>query len=208
MYVPSYTAEQNNEKLISFMRKYSFAVLISPGFYPEITPLPFVISDKPDGIKLITHIAKSNPQWKNIEKKNVLVLFQGPHCYISPDYYESRINVPTWNYTVVAAYGKAKIFHDRKKHVDLVHSMFEIMEPKFRKQWEELPREYKDNLFDGITGLEVNVEKLEGKFKLSQNKSENEQKRIIEGLSRSNDSLQRGIAEMMKENLKKFHDIK
>jgi len=77
------------------------------------------------------------------------------------------------------------------------------MEPKFRNQWDRLEEEYKENLFGGIVGIEIEVEKLEGKFKLSQNKTFNEQKKIIEGLKMSEDSLKRGVAEMMEENLKR-----
>jgi transcriptional regulator len=104
---------------------------------------------------------------------------------------------------MVAACGKPKLFHEREKHLTLVHSMFEILEPKFRNQWNELPDNYKEKLFNGIVGIEIEVEKLEGKFKLSQNKTLNEQRKIIEGLKTSNNSLQKGVAQMMEENLSK-----
>ena len=205
MYIPDYTEVKDRTKLITFMKEHNFALLISSNSdFPEVTPLPFVISEEKGIVKLITHLARANPQWENInEKENVLVLFQGPHCYISPDFYESKINVPTWNYTMVAARGKPKLFHEREKHLTLVHSMFEILEPKFRNQWNELPDNYKEKLFNGIVGIEIEVEKLEGKFKLSQNKTLNEQRKIIEGLKTSNNSLQKGVAEMMEENLSK-----
>ena len=205
MYIPDYTEVKDRTKLITFMKEHNFALLISSNSdFPEVTPLPFVISEEKGNVKLITHLARANPQWENInEKENVLVLFQGPHCYISPDFYESKINVPTWNYTMVAACGKPKLFHEREKHLTLVHSMFEILEPKFRNQWNELPDNYKEKLFNGIVGIEIKVEKLEGKFKLSQNKTLNEQRKIIEGLKTSNNSLQKGVAEMMEENLSK-----
>jgi transcriptional regulator len=203
MYIPQYALEQDTKRLVAFMKAYNFALLISSDDpYCEITPLPFVIKGDEDNLTLITHIANANTQWRKIDNTNVIVLFQGPHCYISPRYYESKVNVPTWNYTMVTAYGKANIFHERKKHLSLVHSMFEIMEPEFRRQWDELPEDYKEKLFNGIAGIEVKVEKLEGKFKLSQNKTLIEQKRIIEGLSKSSSFLERGVAEMMSENLK------
>ena len=204
MYIPGYTKVKNRTRLVAFMKRHNFALLISNNEkHPDITPLPFVVSEEAWKLKLITHIARVNSHWKNLnEKKNVLVLFQGPHCYISPQFYESKVNVPTWNYTMVAVYGKPKIFHEREKHLNLVHSMFEIMEPQFRNQWDDIPDEYKEKLFSGIVGIEIEVEKLEGKFKLSQNKTLNEQKRIIEGLKMSDDSLKRGVAEMMEENLK------
>jgi len=205
MYIPDYTEVKDRTKLITFMKEHNFALLISShSDFLEVTPLPFVISEEKGIVKLITHLARANPQWENInEKENVLVLFQGPHCYISPDFYESKINVPTWNYTMVAARGKPKLFHEREKHLTLVHSMFEILEPKFRNQWNELPDNYKEKLFNGIVGIEIEVEKLEGKFKLSQNKTLNEQRKIIEGLKTSNNSLQKGVAQMMEDNLSK-----
>lgn len=204
MYIPSYTLEKDHQRLISFMKNHNFALLISSGgSYPEITPLPFTITGTSDNLKLVSHISKANNQWRDIDNRNVVVLFQGPHCYISPRYYESKVNVPTWNYTLVAAYGKANIFNERDKHLNLVHSMFEIMEPEFRSQWNELSEDYKEKLFNGIVGIEIHVEKLEGKFKLSQNKTLNEQKIIIEGLSKSDSSLERDVAEMMRENLAK-----
>jgi transcriptional regulator len=205
MYIPFYTEVKERTQLIAFMKRYNFALLISDNENrPDVTPLPFVVSEEAEKIKLISHIARGNPQWKGFdESKDVLILFQGPHCYISPRFYESNINVPTWNYTMVAAYGKPKIFHNREKHLNLVHSMFENMEPEFRSQWDELPEEYKESLFGGIVGIEIEVEKLEGKFKLSQNKTLNEQKKIISGLRMSDDSLRRGVAELMEKNLSK-----
>ncbi|OGU77590.1 MAG: hypothetical protein A2V93_05635 [Ignavibacteria bacterium RBG_16_34_14] len=203
MYIPAYTEAKDRIKLVAFMKSYNFALLISNNEeHPDVTPLPFVVTEEERKLRLVTHIARANPQWKNLNgKENVLVLFQGPHCYISPKFYESRMNVPTWNYTMAAAYGKPKIFHEREKHLNLVHSMFEIMEPKFRSQWDDLPEDYKEKLFSEIVGIEIEVEKLEGKFKLSQNKTLDEQKRIIEGLMMNDDSLKRGVAEMMEENI-------
>jgi len=125
MYIPAYTEVKEHTRLIAFMKSYNFALLIS-NFkeFPDITPLPFVVTEDHQKLKLITHPAIVNPHWKNLdENKNVLVLFQGPHCYISPDFYENKVNVPTWDYKMVAAYEKPKIFQEREKHLNLVHSM-------------------------------------------------------------------------------------
>src|SRR5688572_30864268 len=107
MYVPREYREEDLEKLLAFMREHSFATLVSyDGSRPVATHLPFVVRSEDDAITLITHMALGNQQKKTLTDDEVLVIFQGPHAYVSPTNYEDKARVPTWNYVAVHAYGK------------------------------------------------------------------------------------------------------
>ena len=105
MYIPPYYQEQDEEKLISFMQAHNFANIISiKDGVPIATHLPFLIEKKENKLFLISHMAKANPQWQTFGQNELLIIFQGPHAYISPSHYEKQQNVPTWNYVAVHAY--------------------------------------------------------------------------------------------------------
>jgi transcriptional regulator len=203
MYIPPHFKETDNQKIISFMKENSFGIIISSREnFPEATHLPFVILEKDNSVILLTHYAKANPQWKKLDQENeVLIIFNGPNSYISPSLYSSELNVPTWNYTAVHAYGNISLFSDYEKLITMLKEMFSFYEPAFIDQWEKLPEDYKNNLLNGITGIEIKINRLEGKFKLSQNKSILEQENIIRKLESDQNPAAKGIAEYMKKNL-------
>lgn len=185
------------------MQEYSFATLVSfSGSIPIATHLPFSIAQEGEGIRLITHMAKANPQWKSFSsEQDVLVIFQGPHAYISPTHYDSKATVPTWNYIAVHAFGKPSIL-DITKHDSVLRTIVNTFEPGYTHQYNELPDDYLESHLKAIVCIEIAVSRLEGKFKLSQDKKEVEKKRIIETMSASTDSAKHGIASAMKENTK------
>src|SRR6218665_543935 len=109
MYIPPYYREEDKNKLTGFMLAHNFANLISSNNnVPVATHLPFVIEQRGEKLFLVSHMAKANPQWQNFADNELLIIFQGPHAYISPQHYEKQQNVPTWNYIAVHAYGKAR----------------------------------------------------------------------------------------------------
>src|SRR4051794_37446922 len=111
MYIPKFFAETDEENLLAFMREFSFATLVTAeNDFPTATHVPFIIEKREDKIVLSAHLAKANGHWKQFAEKPILVIFQEPHAYISPALYVEKINVPTWNYVAVHAYGKVKIF--------------------------------------------------------------------------------------------------
>jgi transcriptional regulator len=199
MYIPQHFREEEPRKLIEFMREYNFATIISSENEKAIaTHLPFLIQEEGDELYLISHMARANPQWSSFERAEALIIFQGPHSYISPAMYESKKNVPTWNYIAVHARGKAEVIHDAEKLRQLLESSIDTFETGFMSQWKELPEKYVNDMLRAIVGIRIRVTELEGKFKLSQNKTEKEKQNIITDLSASADPEKQKLAEHMK----------
>lgn len=179
MYTPSFFAETDTAELLAFMREHNFAVLIThENGRAEGSHLPFIIEQRENDIILSAHMARANQQWKQFKDADVLVIFSGPHAYISPLLYKEKQNVPTWNYVAVHAYGKAKIIED---NVALLEKQIEAYDPAyFNGNWQEIPLEYKTNLAKGIVAFEITVTNLQGKKKLNQNKPGEDAHRVIE----------------------------
>jgi transcriptional regulator len=181
------------------MREYNFAAIINKTKKRYwATHLPFLIIEESDEIILKSHMARANPQWVNFGNEEVLVIFQEPHSYISPKFYEHNVNVPTWNYIAVHAYGIPKILKSREERINLLEETFEMFDKDFTGQWKTLPDDYREDMLGNITAFEIPVTKLEGKYKLSQNRTETERKRIIEKLSQSTEKTKVDVAKNMK----------
>lgn len=205
MYIPKHFEEKDRAKLTAFMREYNFAAIVNTAKKKYwATHIPFLVNETPEGgILLKAHMAKSNPQWVSFTgNEEVLIIFQEPHAYISPSLYESKVSVPTWNYIAVHAYGVPKILPSIEERIKLLEETFEVFEPKFREQWVTLPDDYRNELLDGIVAFEIIVTNIEGKFKLSQNRTEGDRERIIENLGEKKDKVKADIAEFMKKEKK------
>jgi transcriptional regulator len=202
MYIPPYYKESDEQKLIEFMQAHSFATLISTSNANiRATHLPFMIEKRSDKLFLVTHMAKANPQWEELIKNETLVIFQGPHAYISPTHYEKKQNVPTWNYIAVHAYGKVTLLESQEQATVVLEKMIQTYEVEYFEQWKELPETYKSGMIKAIVAFEIEVTNLEGKFKLSQNKTKNEQSAIAHTFEKSSDSLENSLSKEMKKNL-------
>lgn len=183
------------------MQRYSFATIVtSVDDVPVATHLPFLIEQRDGKIILSSHFAKANPQASQILNKSVLVIFTEPHAYISPSNYEKEINVPTWNYLAVHAYGKATLLDEQQKTADLLAHTINTYEAGYLQQWNGLPDDYKQKMMKGIVAFEITVDDLQAKKKLSQNRSAQERENIIKTLSNSADQSENEIAKYMKTN--------
>ncbi len=199
MYIPKAFREDDINTLHKLMREYSFATLITQHEgVPFATHLPFILDAQrgPNGT-LLAHMARANPQWHHFASaQDVLVIFQGPHAYISPSWYEVELSVPTWNYAVVHAYGLPRLIEDQVKLYNLLKSLIHTHEAHFEKPWPfNLPDDYLQKMMHGIVGFEIEITRLEGKFKLSQNRTSIERENVIAALQESRDTL--AIAELM-----------
>lgn len=202
MYIPNYYKETDFDTLFAFMKSHSFAILVSSGNNLQATHLPFVIEKREEKIYLVSHQAKVNPQWQQFNSSNeLLVIFQGPHGYVSPTHYEKKQNVPTWNYIAVHAYGKATIIESSTAVINVLEKMIMTYEPHYYKQWQELSQEYINGMIQGITAFEIEVTKLEGQYKLSQNKTQNEKQAIIVTFDNTNDCTLSELGKEMKKRL-------
>lgn len=199
MYIPKHFKQDNIEKLFQFMQQYPFAVLITTeNNKPIATHLPFVIDKKiDDNIVLTSHMSKINNQINNIENKEILVVFQEPHHYISPTLYEHEKNVPTWNYVAVHCYGKLKLHTTNEQRIAVLEKMINSFEPNYQEQWNTLDNTYKNNLLKGIESFEIDVEEIQGKEKLSQNKTAKERTNIKNHLLQQDDTNAQDLGKMM-----------
>lgn len=159
------------------MRRYNFAaVAMTVDGSITATHAPLVIRECAGELKLVGHFARANPVSAVLQDADVLVIFTGPHDYVSPSLYESKLSVPTWNYTAVHAYGKAAVIDAEPALMMLV----EASESAYRAQWESLSAEFRAKMISGVTAFEINVSRLEGKYKLSQNRPPADRARVTE----------------------------
>jgi transcriptional regulator len=196
LYIPKEYREEDTDKLLAFMQSHSFATLVSyDGEKPIATHLPFVIKHDGEDISLITHMARANTQWKSFGDSDALVIFSGPNAYISPTNYEDRARVPTWNYIAVHAYGRPRIA-EFAEHDEVLRSMIDKFEPSYMQQYETLPESYKLPNMKGIVCVKISVTKLEGQYKLSQDKSAEDRQRVAGSLESQGDASSELAAHM------------
>lgn len=197
MYIPASFAETNRQRLYDLIRDHNFATLVSNGTScPDVTQLPFLL-DTEAGANgtLIGHMARANPHWRNLTPEtDVLVMFQGAHSYISPTWYDTPSVVPTWNYAAVHAYGKLRLIHDAGQLKSIVTALVVNHERQM------LTGDFPEALLQAIVGIEIPIERLEGKFKMSQNKSSADQRGVITALAQSEQQSERDVARIMQEN--------
>lgn len=205
MYRPTVFQEDNIDKLISFIRANSFATLVSiSDGIPCASHIPLVVTIEEDVVKLTGHLAKQNPQWQSFSVAESLAIFTGAHAYISPTLYEKHESVPTWNYIAVHAYGTPTVItlaDSPKAMNEMIDKMVDTYESTYQKQWDGLSEKYREGMMNGIVGFEMTVSRLEGKYKLSQNKSQADQQNISKSLLKSTDLIDQSIGAEMKKNL-------
>ncbi len=188
MYIPSHSEQTNRETLFEVIREFSFATVVThDGQAPFASHVPIVLDDAAETPRLLGHIARANPQWKQFGDDDVLVIFEGPHAYVSPSWYESEQAVPTWNYVAVHAYGRARII-DGDELTNLVDRTVANYESGRATPWKnELPEDFRAGLLEAIVGFEIPIDRLEGKFKLGQSRPEADARGAISGLRESGD---------------------
>jgi transcriptional regulator len=203
MYTPSHFQIDDRDTLHAFMRQHSFATIVSSdGNVPQATHMPVLLNPTqgPHGC-LLSHMARANPQWRHFSSTEVLVIFTGPHAYISPAWYVTEPAVPTWNYTAVHAYGIPRLVTQHDRFAQMLHDLVEFYEAERPNRWHgTLPAEFRDGLMKGIVGIEIEITRLEGKFKLSQNRPQDAPS-VIAMLQDSTNQTDRDTAKMMQERL-------
>lgn len=191
MYIPSHFRVDDRELMDQFIVENSFGLLVSTeNDAPEASHLPFHYKDN----TLLCHVAKANPQWQDLEGQRVLVIFPGPHAYVSPTWYAGP-GVPTWNYQAVHVYGRATCFHDEARLVELVRTLSSLHESSSDSPWSG---EFDSRMLQAIVGIEIAIEDIQGKYKLSQNKSEQDRRNVIEQLEEQGETA---MAEQMRKSL-------
>jgi transcriptional regulator len=200
LYIPEFNRLKDSAVALDFMRANPFAIVVSAGGgAPFATHIPVLANEAAGRILLRGHVARANPHWKMLEQeRETLIIFHGPHAYISPSLYGSRESVPTWNYAAVHAYGRARAFSDTEPLTEVLLQTIAVFDQAYLDQWRGLNENYRAKMLSQIVGFEIAVERLEAKFKLSQNRPTADQARIIHSLESSADSAISGVAKLMR----------
>ena len=200
MYIPAAFAEPDLPKLHDFIEQNSFGLLVSQvDGLPFATHLPFLLERTagPHGC-LIGHMARANPQWEQVGGQTALTVFSGPHAYISPTWYEAEQVVPTWNYVAVHAYGRVQVIQDERALVDVVQEFVRVYEQAMPRPWSfGVSGTFVERLLGQIVGFRIEIEKIEGKWKLNQNHASERRQKVVRALRERGDDNAQAVAAMM-----------
>jgi transcriptional regulator len=201
MYIPKAFAVDDLATQHDFIDRHSFGLLISQSDgRPFGSHLPFLLdrTDGPHGA-LIAHVARANPQWKDLAGQEALAVFTGPHAYVSPTWYAEPRTVPTWNYTAVHVYGRVEVVHDSTEIVEFVRRLTASAESGMPEPWTFDPADpFVVRLAEGIVGLRIPIGRIEGKFKLNQNHPVERRARVIAALEAAGGENNLGVSAMMR----------
>lgn len=207
MYTPSSFAIDDLQDLHQQILATRLAMLVThgeQGLQASHIPLLLDTEQGPNGT-LYGHLAKANPQWKELQNgAQAMVIFAGADAYVSPGFYPAKAEhgkvVPTWNYVAVHAYGTAEVFSDADRLLNLVSALTDRHEASRAQPWKvaDAPADYIDGMLRAIVGFALPIERLEGKRKLSQNRSAADIAGVREGLAASPDAQDQALAHLMR----------
>jgi len=201
MYIPAPFAQRDLATLFEAIERYSFATLVSQAD-GELTAshLPLLL-DRTSGENgaLLGHMARANTQWREAAGQEMLAIFSGPHVYVSPTWYEATQVVPTWNYVAVHAYGRLELIEDQAEVESLLNRMVNVYEAGQSRPWQlnESP-EFVDRMLKQIVAFRIPITRLEGKWKLNQNRPAEQRQRVIDVLSQRQDENSQAVADLMR----------
>jgi len=200
MYISKLYREEDHGKILEFLHQNEFATLVTyDGEKPTASHLLMEVMEDGEQLFVNGHMSKANPLWKTFEKNTeVLVIFQGPHTYISPTWY-NHVNVPTWNYQAVHVYGSPRIVTDHEETYDILSRLITRNEGNPSYRLETLPPDFVAKEIKGIVAFQVEVTRIEANYKLSQNRNDEDHHNIVSQLEEREDEMSHGVAEAMKE---------
>jgi transcriptional regulator len=198
MYSPPYNRIEDRTELIQFLRANNFPALVTRGL--QASHLPVTVHEEGAQMVIDMHMARPNRQWQAFDGTEALLIFTGPHAYISPRWYEEKERVPTWNYTAVHLYGVPELVDDRgAKHAGM-RALVSAMDPQWLPQFDALSRDYIDRMLGGIVNFRIPVTRIETRWKLSQNRGRHEMELIAEELRKQGETA---LAELTLKHLVK-----
>ena len=202
MYSPSYNRIEDRAELVDFMRANNFALLVTgTSGTLHASHLPVLVDESETGLVLDMHMAKNNPQWQEFFDDEVLVVFSGPHAYISPRWYEAKERVPTWNYAAVHAYGTVRVVEEPEAKHAAQRRLVAAMDPQWLPKFDALREEYVNDMLGGIVNFRIAVTRLETRWKLSQNRGRREQELIAAALEESGEPVEIALAALTRKHL-------
>jgi len=197
MYISKLYREEDRAKILEFLRQNEFATLvIYDGEKPTASHLLMEVVDEDEKLLVNGHMSKANPLWKSFDPKNeVLVIFQGPHTYISPTWY-NHVNVPTWNYQAVHMYGAPRIVTGDEYYA-MLSRLIARHEGGTNYRMEGLPQDFVEKQMNGTVGFQITVTRIEANYKLSQNREDEDYHNIISHLNERQDEMSHAVANAM-----------
>jgi transcriptional regulator len=199
MYIPPHNRNDDLQQLHAFVKANSFATLVSQhDGTPLATHLPLQVIAEGERWRIEGHVARANPQWQSLEGQTVLAIFNGPHAYISPTNYAQNTGVPTWNYAVVHVYGRISLLHDEAGKMRVLTRLQHHYEHTAHDTFMAQPEAFRSGQLRGIVAFDMQVERIEGKYKLSQNRSRDDRESVTVWLEGSAHAAPRGTAVMMR----------
>ena len=193
MYIPTHFLVEDRQTIVAFMQQFDFAAVVSHSATAGLVAshVPVLIREAGAELHIVGHVARGNSHWRLMESQaESMVIFQGPHAYVSPTWYAASpaasTAVPTWNYAVVHAYGAARVREDAAFIAGVVGDLTRRYESQREHGWstEAVPEESYRKMLNAIVGFEISVSRCEAKFKLSQNRSVEDRAGAIAGLER------------------------
>lgn len=199
MYISKLYREEDRAKILEFLRQNEFATLVAhDGERPTASHLLMEVVEAGDEWFINGHMSRANPLWKTFEKNpEVLVIFQGPHTYISPTWY-NHVNVPTWNYLSVHIYGRPRIVTDHDETYEMLSRLIARNEGNPAYRMETLPPDFVEKEMKGIVAFQVEVARIEANYKLSQNRDDESYWNVVSHLEEREDEMSHGVAEAMR----------
>ena len=196
MYTPKFNQVSDRAVLLEAMRTYSFAILFGPAGRLQATHLPLLVKDEGEHGMLLGHFARANPHWSTLAAQEMLVVFPGPHSYVSPSLYTDPLSVPTWNYIAIHAYGTLSLIEDEAAKNSVVEELIQVHDAAHLDRWRAMPEGFRRTMLAGIMGFRIPISCIEGKFKLSQNRAA-EERRNVQAFQRHGSDDQRELARWM-----------
>lgn len=205
MYIPKLFEVTDLATLHEFIETHSFATLVTAaGEQPIATRVPLLL-ERSRGRQgtLLGHVARANPQWRSFDgERQCLAMFDGPHAYVSPSWYANAPAVPTWNYAAVHVYGIPRPIHDAEQLARLVDRMVAAYEAGMTEPWPGiLPAEFKASMLKAIVGFSIEIDRIEGKFKLGQNRPLEDRLGTVNRLETSSNPAARELAALTRRHL-------
>ncbi|MGE0449295.1 MAG: FMN-binding negative transcriptional regulator [Vicinamibacterales bacterium] len=203
MYIPTPFLVEDRKVIVAFMQQFDFAAVVShsdaAGFVASHVPV--LIREVGSELRIVGHVARGNSHWKLMESQaESMVIFQGPHAYVSPTWYAVSPAVPTWNYAVVHAYGAARVREDKAFVAGVVEDLTRRYEDQREHPWstQAVPGESYEKLLNAIVGFEISVSRCEAKFKLGQNRSAEDRAGAMAALERESSPGALELAKLMR----------
>jgi transcriptional regulator len=189
LYTPTHFAVEQRATAAALIRANPFATLITPGAdEPIVSHVPLLLVEEGSDWRLLGHLARANPQWEAWrERRRAVAIFHGGDAYISPTFYSTRKAVPTWNYAVVHAHGIVDPSHDSEVKEQVLKALIDQHDPDYRRQWDELDLAYREGMKTGIVAFTFAVDRIDAKFKLSQNRPEADRASVLQAMQSGDD---------------------